>query len=258
MDAIIYSVIIIYFFIMNLKKIGVGLMALTFALSGTVVLAETGSDKDQKKTNIIQKIEESARKKIEKVESEMIRRGEYQPIILEVGPKGKALIRGKIESISTTTGSTTGVLKLKSWGGSWTVNVYSDTEVAGNNRTLNGWKVGDYVGARGQIDPDKTLTIDATVVRNWSNAGEVRIQKIEDKTEKKIEKVERSDDVPSTFVPAITAEKAKELALIALPGKTIIKVELDKEEGKIVWSVRFDGERRVDIDATTGAVVRVK
>lgn len=246
---------------MNFKKIGVGLMALTFALSGTVVLAETGSGKEEKKMNFIQKIEESAWKKIEKVESEMIRRGEYQPIILEVGPKGKALIRGKIESISTTTGSTTGVLKLKSWGGSWTVNVYSDTEVAGNNRTLNGWKVGDYVGARGQIDPDKTLTIDATVVRNWTNGGEVRIQKIEDKAEKKIEKiekVERDSDVPSTFVPTVSAEKAKELALIALPGKTIIKVQLDMEGGKVVWSVRFDGDRRVDIDATTGAVVRIK
>ena len=50
----------------------------------------------------IQKVEESARKKIEKIESDMLRRADSQPIILEVGPKGKALIRGKIESISSS------------------------------------------------------------------------------------------------------------------------------------------------------------
>ncbi len=242
---------------MNLKKISAFFLVVAFALTSTAAFAETGSENKNK--NFIQKIEETAKKRIEKIEGEMVRRGEYQPIILEVGPKGKALIRGKIESISTTTGSTTGKIMVKSWGGSWTVNIYQDTEIAGNNRSLTGWKVGDYVGARGQIDPDKTLTVDATVVRNWSNNGEVRIQKIEDKTEKKIEKVlERDSDVPSTFVPTISAEKAKELALIALPGKVVIKIQLDMEEGKVVWAVRFDGDRRVDIDATTGVVVRVK
>lgn len=204
----------------------------------------------------IQKIEESAKKKIEKIESDMIRRADSQPIILEVGPKGKALIRGKIESISSSTASTTGSLVVKSWGGSWTINVYSDTEIAGNNRTLVGYKVGDYVGARGQIDPNKPLTIDATVVRNWTNNGEVRIQKVEDNKDRKIEKLEDKKNATSTPPVTISADRARELALIAFPGKTITKVELKTEEGKIVWSVRFSDDKKIYIDAKTGATVK--
>jgi len=251
---------------MNLKKIGIALTLLAFAMTSTVALAESNDERNQdKKQNSIQKIEESARKKIEKIEQDMSRKGNYQPIILEVGPKGKALIRGKVESLSTTTASTTGVIVVKSWGGSWTINVYQDTEMAGGNRTLSNFKVGDYVGARGQIDPNKALTIDATVVRNWSNNGENRVEKIEDKKDKKIEDrmnngvdIKRNDEVPTAFVPAISAEKAKLLALVALPGKTVVKIELHLEEGKIVWSVGFSDKKRVDIDATTGAVVRIK
>lgn len=208
----------------------------------------------------IQKIEESARKKIEKIESDMIRRADSQPIILEVGPKGKALIRGKVESISSSTASTTGSLVIKSWGGSWTINVYSDTEIAGNNRTLIGYKVGDYVGARGQIDPNKPLTIDATVIRNWSNNGEIKIKKIEDKRDDKIERIEdrrNSTSTASTTGATISIEKAKELALIAFPGKTVTKVELKFEEGKLVWSIKLSDEKKIYIDAKTGVTVKI-
>lgn len=238
-------------------KRNIAIMLALFTILGvsSAVFAESnsGGSKSEKK---IEKIEEQAKKKIQRIEDELVRRGNNQPIILEVGPKGKALIRGKIESVSTSTASSTGSITVKSWGGSWKINVYSDTEVIPKGSFPENFKVGDYVGARGQIDLDKSLTIDATVLRNWSR-GEVWTQKVEDKKIELINKVERNSNVPAGFVATISADKARTIALGAHTG-TIAKLELSLEEGKVVWNVRFTDNVRVEVDATTGSVVRIK
>lgn len=69
---------------------------------------------------------------------------------------------------------------------------------------------------------------------------------------------EVDDNLPANTSTVISADKAKEVAQAAQPGKTITKIELEMEEGKLVFSVRFSDKSRVDVDATTGAVVRTK
>ena len=71
----------------------------------------------------------------------------------------------------------------------------------------------------------------------------------------KVTKPESSDSVPLNHTGLITADKAKELALAQMPGKTIRKIQLDHEDGKLVFSVRFTDGSRVNIDAVSGAIV---
>ncbi len=59
----------------------------------------------------------------------------------------------------------------------------------------------------------------------------------------------------STVIPIDVARKA---ALAASPDKTIRKIELETEDGILVYSVRFTDGSRVDIHATTGEVVLSK
>ena len=54
--------------------------------------------------------------------------------------------------------------------------------------------------------------------------------------------------------PAITAERAQAAALAAHPG-TVIKTELDDENGQLIYSVELDGGVDVKVDAMTGAVL---
>jgi uncharacterized membrane protein YkoI len=70
--------------------------------------------------------------------------------------------------------------------------------------------------------------------------------------------LETDESVPAGFVAGITIQQARDIAASQRPGKVITKIELEVEEGKVVYSVRFSDNGRVDIDATNGDVVRVK
>jgi len=84
--------------------------------------------------------------------------------ILQVGPEGKVLMRGTIASVGS------GSLTVNSWGGTWTVNVSSATKVlpeaTGND--LTNFKQGDFVGIQGTVSQSSQLTIDATLIRDWT------------------------------------------------------------------------------------------
>ena len=67
-----------------------------------------------------------------------------------------------------------------------------------------------------------------------------------------------SASIPSGFVAGITVDQAKAKAMATLPGKTVKKVELEPEDGVMVYSVRFTDGSRVDVNATSGAVVRTE
>lgn len=86
------------------------------------------------------------------------------PMILEVGPAGRILMRGTIASISS------GVLTVNGWGGTWTINVGSGTRVlpmAASN-DLTKFNTGDFVGIEGTVSQTAGFTVDATLVRDWT------------------------------------------------------------------------------------------
>jgi uncharacterized membrane protein YkoI len=53
----------------------------------------------------------------------------------------------------------------------------------------------------------------------------------------------------------ITIDQAQQAALNAMPGGTILKVELGDENGAPVYAVEFSGGTEVKVDAITGAVL---
>ena len=53
-------------------------------------------------------------------------------------------------------------------------------------------------------------------------------------------------------------QDARAKAQAERPGKTITKIELESEEGVIVYSVRFSDGGRVDVSAVDGTIKRVK
>ena len=70
--------------------------------------------------------------------------------------------------------------------------------------------------------------------------------------------LESDESVPAGFVAGITFQQARDIAASQRPGKIITKIELEVEEGKVVYSVRFSDNGRVDIDALNGDVTRVR
>jgi uncharacterized membrane protein YkoI len=70
-------------------------------------------------------------------------------------------------------------------------------------------------------------------------------------------KEENDDNIPAHFNSNITAAQARSIALKQRSG-TITKIELETEEGVIVYSVRFSDGGRVDVSVANGAVLRVR
>ena len=73
--------------------------------------------------------------------------------------------------------------------------------------------------------------------------------------------IESGDDnvlLPAGFKPTVTIVDAIQTAKTQRVGKSVEKVELKVEDGIVVYSVRFSDKGRIDIDATTGSVVRIR
>ena len=69
---------------------------------------------------------------------------------------------------------------------------------------------------------------------------------------------EVDESVPAGFVAGISINEARQIAQNQRPGKTVTKIELETEEGVVVYSVRFSDNGRVDINATNGNVLSVR
>ncbi|MEK7471845.1 MAG: PepSY domain-containing protein [Patescibacteria group bacterium] len=67
---------------------------------------------------------------------------------------------------------------------------------------------------------------------------------------------EDTDALPVGFTTSVTFADAREIAEAEMPGKTVRKIELEVEDGVVVYSVRFTDNSRVDVDATTSSVTR--
>lgn len=85
-----------------------------------------------------------------------------QHMVLQVGPGGKALLRGTVGSVSASS------VTVKSWGGDWTVNVSSSAQVLPQGAALSSFQTGDFVGVQGTVDSSASWTVDATLIRDWT------------------------------------------------------------------------------------------
>lgn len=74
----------------------------------------------------------------------------------------------------------------------------------------------------------------------------------------KVEAIEVDSTVPAGFVAGISIQEARDIAAARRPGQTVIKIELETEEGVVVYSVRFGDGSRVDVNANDGNVLRVR
>ncbi len=66
------------------------------------------------------------------------------------------------------------------------------------------------------------------------------------------------DALPAGYKPAVSLQAAIQAAQSKRPGKTVSKISLELEDGVAVYSVRFSDKGRVDVDAATAEVLRVK
>ncbi len=55
--------------------------------------------------------------------------------------------------------------------------------------------------------------------------------------------------------PAVRIEEAIQIARSAVPDAVIKEVELEREDGRLVWEVKFTNDIEVKIDATSGDIV---
>ena len=84
-----------------------------------------------------------------------------QKMLLQVGPEGRVLLRGTVDSVGANS------LTVKSWGGDWVVNVATSTKLMPGT-DISQFKVGDFVGAQGMVKTSAAWTIDASLVRDWT------------------------------------------------------------------------------------------
>jgi|SRR3989344_1601127 len=83
------------------------------------------------------------------------------PMMINIGPNGNVLLRGKIVSVGTDS------LVVKSWGGSWTIEVATTTQILSINRLLTDFKPDAFVGVQGSISQDGDFVINARILRAW-------------------------------------------------------------------------------------------
>lgn len=103
----------------------------------------------------------------------------------------------------------------------------------------------------GKLVYSATLS-DGTVITFDATSGEKIATESEDKSDRALE------SIPATFKGGIGLAKAVEVAKSTMPGKIINKIEIESDDGIVLYSIRFTDEARVDINAETGAVVRAK
>src|SRR3989344_1839669 len=84
-----------------------------------------------------------------------------KPMIVQIGPEGKTLLRGTVSAVAASS------IIVKTWGGDWTVNIGSSTQLTPGG-SMSQFKVGDFVGVQGMASTSGTFLIDATLVRNWT------------------------------------------------------------------------------------------
>jgi hypothetical protein len=106
-----------------------------------------------------------------KVFAESINSGSFSfkdasPMMVNIGPKGNALMRGIVVGAPSA-----GSIKVKSWGGSWEVNISATTKLMSVGGVIADFQDGDFVGVLGTISTDGSFVVDASIVREWRQKG---------------------------------------------------------------------------------------
>ncbi len=90
---------------------------------------------------------------------------------LTVDVLGNAMLQGTVQSVGTNT------MTVSSWGGTWTINTTSSTQMTpvGTNSNLSTMRVGDLVNVLGTVPLNQNLMINATVVSDLTMSGTVPV-----------------------------------------------------------------------------------
>ncbi len=98
----------------------------------------------------------------------LVQRSYPAPQVVQIDGLGNALIRGTVRSVATSS------IQIDTWGGTWTFRSTPNTVVFARStlgqNDLTGISVGDFVGAQGRMALDQALTVDVSVVRDWTTA----------------------------------------------------------------------------------------
>lgn len=72
------------------------------------------------------------------------------------------------------------------------------------------------------------------------------------------DKIKDGEAIPVDFIAGISIQQAIDIAKQKRPDSKLKKVEIEVEEGIVVYSVRFSDDSRVDINAADGTIQRLK
>lgn len=127
------------------------------------------------------------------------------------------------------------------------VSTIKETAIGSNDVTVTGLELKSKNGA---LVYEVTLSDGTVVTLNAKTGTTIATAHEEPET--------GDGQLPADFTAAISFEQARKIAQDKFPDSKIVKIELEQEEGKVVYSVRFDDKARVDVNAANGSVVRTK
>lgn len=113
------------------------------------------------------------------------------------------------------------------------------------------------LGIELEVEDGRTVYVvhlsDGTIVAYDASSGE-RVQLVDDNDDS----IDEDDGIPQGFVATTTLQDAMAIAKKQRPNSTVKKVELEVENGIVVYSIRFTDDSRVDVSAVDGTIVRTK
>jgi hypothetical protein len=170
-----------------------GVLIVTFLLGATVGLAQETSQSATSSAPVV--------------------KPKHPVMIVQIGPAGNALIRGTVTSVGSDS------LTVKSWGGEWTVKIEKDTKFLPQGLTLDQIKTGDLVGLNGKVNSEETLTVHATLIRDWT---ERKLIKEEIKQNIKEVKEIKKETTPRTHILTVeSVDQANNTITAKMNGQTI-------------------------------------
>ncbi|MDE1925190.1 MAG: hypothetical protein KGH79_03345 [Patescibacteria group bacterium] len=132
-----------------------------------------------------------------------------QQMVLQVGQNGKVLLRGTVDSVTATS------ITVKSWGGDWTINVPASAQVMPQGAALSSFQTGDFVGVQGTVNSSASWTVDATLVRDWTERQAMN-QQI--KTNVQSVRQEMQSGTPRTIQGTVSGLSGESFTLTAQNG----------------------------------------
>lgn len=135
------------------------------------------------------------------------------PLIVEIGPAGNALIRGTVTNVSTDS------LTLKTWGGTWTIKIDSNTKFAPQGLTLSQIQTNDFIGLNGKVNGEETLTVNATLIRDWTEKKIIKEEIQQNK--KEVKQIIKETPKPETRILTIESVNTNNTLTAKLNTQTI-------------------------------------